>query len=470
MKRRIVLLLCVLMLVSFCSSCAAEIPEIVPEYSVAVSEDGIDLAGKTYIMAMETSYEGRGRNLGYIPDTEFGDMAAQRVKDVETKYNCTIEFVYSSSMAERAYRSAVGGVYLYDFIQENSFGLLSYMRANAFEDLTGLNNIDVFNQSKWGNRYALVSTMYDGGIFAVLAAALPLRIVDSELKILYVNEDHITENLSTDPRDYYENGEWTWDTFERCLESFAYTNSANQYIYSFFSGFGPFARDLGLSNGTEVVSRNSDGEMEIGYFSDAALEAYNKAYEWYNGALADNVLDYWKTDRFIAGDSVMYYSDTNQVLGRDTNTISYNVDNFGIVPLPTGPNAKNVYDNKMTYSSSSLAIAIPVTAQDSEVSALLIDKIYSPFEGYETKESIIDYLSRNFFHDRRDAEVIFEQTQGDHMRYHVHMEMSGMFDGMMNAGIVPALSAAETAMYKNAEKSAFPAYATLFKYEGYFHD
>ena len=470
MKRRFALLLFVLMLVAICSSCAAEIPEIMPEYSPSLSDEAIDLAGKTYIMAMEASYEGRGRNLGYIPDTDFGDMAAERVKNVETAYNCKIEFVYENSMQERSYRSAVGGVYLYDFVQSPSFGLLSYMRANAFEDLSGLTNIDVFDQSKWGNRYSLVSTMYNGGIFAVQAAALPLRVVDSEFFILYINEDHIAENLSTDPRDYYENAEWNWDTFERCLEAFAYTNSANQYIYSFFSGFGPFARDLGLSNGTEVVSRNSDGEMEIGYFSDAALEAYNKAFEWFNGALADNVLDYWQTDRFIAGDSVMYYGNTNQVLGGNTNTISYNVENYGVVPLPTGPNAKNIYDNKMTYSSASLSIAIPITAQDSEISALLIDKIYEPFEGFETKESILDYLVRNYFHDERDAKVILEQTQGDHMRYHVHMEMSGMFDGMMDAGIVPALAGSKDAIYKNAEKSAFPAYATLFENEGNFHD
>ena len=335
--------------------------------------------------------------------------------------------------------------------------------------LATLDNLDICDQSKWGNRYSLISTLYDGGIFALTGAAVPMRVADSETGVICVNETYVSNLLATDPRDYFENGEWNWENFEKCIIDFAHTNNVNQYVYSFSTGFGRFARDLGLSNGTEVVSMNEDGQFEIGYFTQPALDAYNQAYEWFNGATADNVIDYYKSDRFIAGEAVMYCADTVTLTG-STESIAYNMENFGIVPIPTGPNAKDANDFKTTYSSSSIAYAIPITAQDAEISALILDNLFEPFEGFETKESIIEYLKRNYFSDEHDASLILELTQGDHMRYHVHMEMSNMFDAMMGDGIVRSLESHKDSIYKQAEKSAFPAYKTLFEYEEYFHE
>ena len=85
MKKAISALICIIF-VFLTVSCAAP-EEIVPEYIAAVGE--IDLDGRTMTMALVPDYffEGDNSTLGYINDTDFGDLAVQRLKDVEEKYN-----------------------------------------------------------------------------------------------------------------------------------------------------------------------------------------------------------------------------------------------------------------------------------------------------------------------------------------------------------------------------------------------
>ena len=156
MKKVISFILC-LVFILLSVSCSSAEPEIVPEYDSSIPKDGIDLKGEIIVLGGAMNIEDSGNTLGYIPNTDFGDLAAARVKEVEDKYNCTIQFKGSSSPAEQAYNSAVAGVYLFDILGSASFGLLNYMRANGFVNLAELENMDVFDQSQWGNRYMLIS-------------------------------------------------------------------------------------------------------------------------------------------------------------------------------------------------------------------------------------------------------------------------------------------------------------------------
>ncbi|MBO5298631.1 MAG: hypothetical protein J6B51_00955, partial [Clostridia bacterium] len=112
MKKVTSLFLCIILIFSLIS-CATTEPEIVPEYDSSIPEDGLDLNGAVIIIGGENGYEESGSTLGYIKDTDFGDLAAARVKEVEDKYNCTLKFEYIPSTGERAYNSAVAGVYLF---------------------------------------------------------------------------------------------------------------------------------------------------------------------------------------------------------------------------------------------------------------------------------------------------------------------------------------------------------------------
>lgn len=470
MKKVTSLFLCIILIFSLVS-CASSAPEIVPEYDASVSEDDIDLGGKTLIMGMVQDYffEGADSVLTYITNTEFGDLAAQRLKDVEEKYNCNIEFDYVPRAGQLAFNSAVAGTYIFDYIQEESYFLVNYIGAGAFVDLKTLDNIDVFDESKWGDRNMLVSTMFDGEIYGVLPAAHPLRVSNSMDGILFVNEDYISNILATDPRDYFENGEWNWETFTHCLETYAHTSGiSNEYVYALSSEFGSFACCLAMCNGNDYITIEDD-KVELGYFTPAAIDAYNQAWEWYFGATASNVTEETGIDNFIAGKSVMTTLSAWQILST-TGSIAYMMENFGILPYPCGPNADGPNDYKIGYSAADFTICIPSTAKDPEVSAFVIDKIYSPFEGYETEESILDYLSKNYFRDERDSKFFLEMSKNEHAYYHDSNHGIAGIGKLKDSGITRAVEAAREQMITNAKKYLVPAFSTLQEYDEYFHE
>ena len=473
MRKILSAILCAMMLFT-CISCAAQAPEIVPEYDAGISEDSIDLKGQTLIMGMVKDYffEGEDSTLSYTNNTELGDLAAQRLKDVEDKYNCKVEFNYVGRAGEVAFQSAVAGSYIFDFISEESYFLVNYMKANAFVDLTSLDNIDVFDESKWGNKNMRMSTMFDGAIYGLLPAAHPMREAISVGNILVINGDHITNLLATDPRDYFENGEWNWATFSDCMNTYAHTSGiSNEFVYALSSGFGGFSRELAMSNGVDPISIDSNGKFSVGYFSQPAIEAYNQAWEWFYGTTAGNVLSEGvNTEDFIAGNSVLHSTSVWKIIST-TDSVAYTMDNFGIVPVPYGPNALGPNDYTTSYSSAVFTMCIPITAKDPEISALVLDKIYEPFEGYETREEILDYLYNNYFKDKRDAEFLMDITSGDHIYYHDHMhDFSTMFDQFPNNGIVKSLESYEDKHYENMERYVLPAYQTMVDYAEYFHE
>jgi hypothetical protein len=475
MKRLIASVLSIIFFL-LCVSCAAS-EEIVPEYDDSALESSVDLAGQTLIMGIVQDYffEGADSTLSYTNNTEFGDLARQRLNDVQSKYNCKIKFDYVNRSGELAYNSAVAGVYLFDFITEESFFLVNYVRANAFVNLVTLDSLDVFDESKWGNRYMLVSTMFNGGIYGVLPAAHPMRLSNSIDCVLVVNEDAIANIQATDPRDLFENSEWNWSSFDNCIKTYAHTNQlTNEPVYSLASGFGGFSRELAMSNGVDVFTLNDNGNFTLGYFSQPAVEAYNQAYEWFYGDTVSNVLSNGSGDEFLRmvaeGETVMTLLSSWQIYST-TDSLAYRIDSFAVLPMPLGPNAKGQDDYKTSYSSADFSMCIPLTAKDPEISGFVLDKIYEPFEGYETEDDIIDYMYKNYVSDIRDAKFFVEMTKNNHVYYHDHMHsFSTMFDQFPSTGIARGLQTYETSHYDNAEKYVLPAYQTLYEYDEMFHD
>ena len=454
--------------VFICISCAGKEIEIVPEYEASLSGSNVNLGGAEIVFGWDTGRN--GATLGYIEDTDFGDYAVERVKDVENRYNAKLVFVNKDSVGSHAYINAVSGTYVYDAIAQATFGLVNYMRANAFQDLVPLQSLDVFDETKWGSRYMRISTMFDGSVYGIIPAALPMRAFDSEVNIICVNEDYVDAVQETDPRDYFENGEWNWDAFEHCLTTFAQTSSSNEYVYSFTSGFGGFSRDLALCNGNTFVTFGDDGSYELGYFTPSAIDAYNRCYDWFYGSFSSYVTDYYKPELFAEGGAVMYFSNTNQLFAT-TNALSFHLENIGIVSVPYGPNSKSPSDYKTSYASGAYTVCIPITTKDAEISALILDGLFEPFSGYETKESIIDYLTRYYFTDRRDSEFMYELIAGPHTLYHDHHHgMSTMFDQIPNGGVAATVESYKSAIYDAAESYVISMYETLDELNDRFHN
>ncbi|MBE6897081.1 MAG: hypothetical protein E7477_08310 [Ruminococcaceae bacterium] len=464
MKRIISVFLCFVFTFLFVSCAPSE--EIIPEYSSDVSGD-IDLGGKVFkmgtvndaLIVFQSSDE--GSTLGYINNTEFADLALKRINEVESKYNMVFEVVIVPSAGQTAYHSVMTGDYEFDFIQEESYDIVDYVIAGTFTDLSALSSMDALDEEKWGSRYLLSSMMYDGGLYGVIPAKHPMKTQNSMSSVLAINESYVHSLNETDPRDYYENGEWTWDTFTRVLTDYAhYGQTSNDFVYALASKEDWFTRAVSLSNGDEYLTVNSDGTYEMGFYSDTALKAFDQANEWWNGPTADNIIKGGGVDQLNSNETVIALIDSYQVLS-GVSSVAYNLEYFGIVPFPSGPDAPAGW-YKSFYESADFVLSIPITAPDAEASALIMDSLFEPLEGYETDEDILEYLTRNYFIDERDAKYFFEIASNDHAIYIDHKHgLTGFFPQILNGTPAQVLESIETQQKTNIEKYILTQYLTM---------
>ncbi|MBO5036850.1 MAG: extracellular solute-binding protein [Clostridia bacterium] len=470
MKKILSLILCCIFLFG-CVSCANEQQEDINlDYNSGISGD-VDLDGKHFVFAMVQDYffEGADSTLGFINTTEFADLAAERLRDVQEKHNCTIEFKYVPRAGDAAYKDVMSGECTIDIIQDETYWLLSYVPMGIFVDLTTVDSLDVTDEEKWGNRYMLYSMMWNGAIYGVLPAQHPLRTQNSMGSVLGINETHVQSLGEVDPRDYYENGEWTWDTFTRVLTDYTLTSLGGDQIYALVSSPDRLPMAAAFSNGGEYITMKSDGTFNLGIFSDESLEAFNQVSEWINGPTSANIhLDYKDCGRdyLKAGTAVIGMLDAYQVLS-GTDSIAYTLENFGIVPFPTGPDAEP-RSFKSFYDAADFTLCIPITEPDVEETAFVLDAIYEPFEGYETDEDIIDYLHANYFLDRRDAEYYYSLSDIEHAYYFPSMDR--MYDDiwppLAEKNPIEVLEAQEESMYARAEEHLIPRSNSIIEVYG----
>ena len=401
MKRVIIIAVCIMFLLSICA-CAVPEPEIVPEYD-ETAFSGINLDGYNILWGWtDAAGLNNDSNFGFIEGTPRSDMMIEHKKKVETALNCKITISHSANN-DLLRAGIMTGDQTIDIITAGSLRMMNSIRGGY---LTGLSSyIDVTDYDKWGTPNMLTSVLWKDDLYAVVPFAWPEVMYTNSAHVLAINENLISKLSVTDPREYVEAVDWTWDRFEECLDNFTFED-AGHTIYSYKGGFGRyFYTNMVISNGVSLIT-NDNGNIVCGILTDAGIEAMERGRyisEIYKGK-ANGGSD--SPEGFINGEAVMYLAWTYE-LTRNTQYIMYQMDNVGVVPFPQGPKAK-----PGTYSAfhQSLAYAtgIPFNAKDTNASLTVLDAMFEPFEEYKTKDDIVEMMASQIFFDRRDAEVILE--------------------------------------------------------------
>ena len=73
-----------------------------------------------------------------------------------------------------------------------------------------------------------------------------------------------------------------------------------------------------------------------------------------------------------------------------------------------------------------------------DVAATIINAMYEPFEGYETLDSIIELMTRNYFFDRRDSEVFYNMYFNSVYNYFHYSGMYGYMHEWFTSNKTPA--------------------------------
>lgn len=443
MKRIPKILALMLSIVFVSCSCQGSEPEIIPEYSVDSS--GMDLDGFTLKWGFAKSGNDDEENcFGFIPGTSFADIALDRMKEIQSDLNCTVEVEYKGfgTVGNNMVSSIMSGSPYYDITTNESFQTLGYVRAGYFTALSGL--LDVSNIDKYGTPTMLQSVIYKDDVYSVVPNAWPDLLYTTYGSPIVVNESLISQYGHEDPREFVENGTWNWDKFEECLLAYT-TKDGENTIYGISTHMPYYSMLMFLSNGVSFTEYTENG-IECGLYTPAGIQAMERAQKIRRETCFDCFNPVESTsgvvDSFKNNGCVLLITNSNSILG-STESIMYQMENVGILPFPQGPNATpgvySSYHETLLYTTG-----IPVNAPDAEATAIIIDRMFEPFEGLETKDDIVEYLADQVFFDVRDAQVFVNMLQNTEYGYQNDGARAALEQVMGNTSVTEVLEGLES--------------------------
>ena len=419
---------------------------------------GIDLDGYECVIIQNYDLD---HPFQYPIGTLMSDMYLQRLADISEEYNCnvTIQQALSTDVEGEMVR-IFADVYVGEIACTHRQSVPA--AGGCFYPLDVLKEyIDYTNADKFGSLGRLEVGIFNGVPYTVSPVAWPGKQASYAYSIFAVNEGTISRYGKTDPREYVENGEWTWETFENVLPDYhivdgEYTSTAMNLTWSIV--------DFAMMNGANYVSVNSDGTVVPALDSPAIVETF----DWCSNLFTKHkdcisyLGHYEMVEAFIRGEITLAQTSFTHMI----NEMIYDVDNYGVVPMPCGP--RGTYGEWASAYADFDSMAIWVNAKEPEAAAMVINRMFDPFEGYETLEDIQEYAS-GIFYDQRDIE--FFTTYLKHTRWNYYTR--GLNDYFSNAGSQTKSGKSGTEIvekYASAaneivEKYVIPNYEFIQQYE-----
>lgn len=332
------------------SSSSSNTPVIIDPGKTKLTEKKVDLKGQTIKIA--TYWE--PLLVGTIngkPATEGSDASGMDAKaiadykkaiaDIEKDYNCKIQFIYNEAgdFLTQVSKAASANTAYADIMHITPSDFFYLAPAGVTADIT--NSVISPKDVLWNSDSRQFSTL-GGKIYGVEYISqnigIPLRTV------LFFNKDLLnTYAKGTDLYAMVKNGTWTWDEFSKlCTNVKKNSGSKAGGITAYF----PSSLGLSLvsSNGAYIAAPSGKGYAFAGT-DNAAIEAltfFQKIKSDGNWVAPD---ESQKDNKrilvpFMNGKCLFMVHDFYLA---KTDLMNNMEDDYGIVPMPKGPDAKEYY-------------------------------------------------------------------------------------------------------------------------------
>lgn len=419
MKKYFGLILAViLVLLAGCSAAEEEVYEL--SYDTETGE--VDMNGYQ-CRILQGKGIGTGENIFKYPvQTEIADDLLERFSELEAKYNCVITLKEDS-----------GSDYLQSFTNNilcgEVVGEIGECHCPGFNaksgillSLDGIDTIDYTDTKKYGAPNLNLIGMYKGERYTVSPVEWAGKQMTYAYNVFAVSGNNITKYGLTDPRDYYENGTWTWDTFEKSLVDYTIVDGEKKIPAVNFTW--RMIESVMYANGVHLVEKNEQGEYISG-LQGPAMEASIDWVRTITSTYRDNITylgHYDMVDAFINDKLVLAQSSFSHMI----NEIIFNVDNYGCIPFPCGPTGE--YGKNSGAVSGFDAFFVFINAYEPDAAGIIISELFEPFRGYEGKEGLKKY-ARTIWYDERDVDWFITHIEYCTSDYFV-CDMTGTFSSM----------------------------------------
>ncbi|MFW5985301.1 MAG: ABC transporter substrate-binding protein [Halanaerobiaceae bacterium] len=203
--------------------------------------------------------------------------------------------------------------------------------------------------------------------------------------VIAFNKDIYDKTNLENPQKLYEKGEWTWDTFEKHAIELTQDTSGDGEIDQWGIAFtNPYW--WVMANGGNLTKVKEDGSRSFGMNEPQALTALEKLQEWHD------------VEGIVGGD----FEEGTAAMTEFwvfTLELESNIDNYGLVPYPQGP---DVEENKYPADSVS-SYVLPMNSAEPEAMVAIMSYLM-PNQLYGARnQSLINRAP-----DRKSAQILEE--------------------------------------------------------------
>jgi len=420
MRKKLFLSLALLVVVVFFAvSCAQNTENEDFDVSLLDENATLDLNGFDCVILQQYL---DGFVIHFKQDTVVADAILKRIADINGKYNCNVSIASGDDNYLQQYITKVyGGTYVGEIALSHTPMYIA--KAGILYPLDGLiDYIDYYDTSKYGTSGLLELGMVDGVPYVVTPMSWAGMQMTYTYNIFAVNEMLVKKYNLNDPRDYVENGEWTFDTFYNVLPD--YNIIDGEFEAKAMNATWTFTMDIAFMNGFDFAKQNSDGTYSANMEDPKLVEAL----DWCSKLLVDrrDCITFnghsEMVSNFINNETVL----ANTSFSHMVNEITYDAEDYGVVPFPCGPSG--TYGEWRGACSGFDAFGIFINAKEPEMSAMILSELLEPLDGFTTEDEMRAYAS-TVFYDSRDVDFFIDNIKYIRNNYWTY----GVFDKFANA-------------------------------------
>ncbi|MDF2686528.1 MAG: extracellular solute-binding protein family 1 [Clostridia bacterium] len=385
-------------------ACSAE-PSI--QEDIQQEEPAVDMDGYEFLILQEYKVVDP---FGYKETTIYADEMLARFDRLEQKYNCLINVSNDGGGDADLLKYVQANLSVGENIGEALYAVNSNMNAvfayaGYLYPLTDVKEfLNYENSEKFGSAKLLEMSMLNSIPYTVYAVSLPEKVEAAIVFSIFVINENLIKNYNlTDPREFVEQGSWSFDKLTEILPTYHIKEGELEYK-ALGTTKDYFVKNAVLSNGVKYIQMVDD-VISTDIYTDKAINAINYAKNVFDLYSDDLMIEpnYWTKqvlNAFKRGELVMGMICTPEI----QSDIATAVDNFGIVPFPCGPDVE--YGEWGADVMCAQGMSIFMNAESPEYAATLIDECLSPIEGEETLEDRVSAAMRKTYFDERDAKIM----------------------------------------------------------------
>ncbi len=436
-KKLFALLICVAMI--FIVSCSGETVELL-DFIDASADLNLDCEGKTFSFSSSWAFEWYA-----FDDDELPTVAVEKMMDrfhsIKEEFNA--EFEMLSITDSELNILLVTGKEFPELIDTTAEGIYPFYNSNVLASLNRLDAIDL-NDEKWGDPTFIQYGQFDGEQYGFYAWHWEF-IPQFEGATIF-NAENVAKFGAIHPYELKENGKWNWNTFEDELKKCTVLENETQY-YGAIISYDEVARAAILSNGGQILEGNEEDGYSYGVKSDKAIEALtwlNKldtAGYFYDGSMADFSKKQMST--YLIGPSY-YGTNFNPNSDAGDEYISNNLNDYGFITFPTGPQGNEEDVGAYTHRHRRLNYISDISDIEAENSAKIVNYLFDPLEGSgETgwKSYVQDFIFTTNNNQTCMDNFMFIM---EHMGYDYSVQMSSTAYEKLNTALKSAINGSKS--------------------------